>query len=218
MKHAQYYWPAPVEERSSGQILIGIDVGQQRDPSAICVVESEDRLVGSRKLAHYLVRHLDRLPIGTSFLEVARRASAVAIGVRKWTTATPAIFIKATGMGQPLIDLFKDEEGMSWITPVYFTYGDQRSKEGGKVRLGKAYLVSRLRTLLQTGRLHLPSTSEAEILREELLDFEVEVDEKANERYGAFRVGKHDDLVTALGLAVQEDPGRAGSEPLDFLY
>jgi hypothetical protein len=30
------------------------------------------------------------------------------------------------------------------------------------------------------------------------------VSEDANDRYGAFKVGSHDDLVTALGLAVQE--------------
>ncbi len=28
---------------------------------------------------------------------------------------------------------------------------------------------------------------------------------RANDRYRAFRVGTHDDLVTALGLAVQEE-------------
>jgi hypothetical protein len=37
------------------------------------------------------------------------------------------------------------------------------------------------------------------------MNFEIRVDEKANDRYGAFRVGTHDDLVTALGLAVQVD-------------
>jgi hypothetical protein len=40
----------------------------------------------------------------------------------------------------------------------------------------------------------------------ELLDYEIRIDDNARERYGAFRVGTHDDLVTALGLAVQEDP------------
>lgn len=55
------------------------------------------------------------------------------------------------------------------------------------------------------GRLHLPRTAEAETLAEELLDYEIRVDQDANDRYGAFRVGAHDDLVTALGLAVQLD-------------
>jgi hypothetical protein len=34
------------------------------------------------------------------------------------------------------------------------------------------------------------------------------VSEDANEKFGAFKVGTHDDLVTALGLAVLEDPIR----------
>jgi hypothetical protein len=75
-----------------------------------------------------------------------------------------------------------------------------------EVQLGKAYLVSRLQTLLQSGRLHLPRTAEAETLARELLEFEIRVERDANDRYGAFRVGTHDDLVTALGLAVQRDP------------
>ena len=41
----------------------------------------------------------------------------------------------------------------------------------------------------------------------ELLDYEIRVTEDANDHYGAFRVGAHDDLVTALGLATQEDRG-----------
>lgn len=74
-----------------------------------------------------------------------------------------------------------------------------------EVSLGKAFLVSRLQALLQTRRLHLPRSPEAEALAQELLDYEIRVDENANDRYGAFRVGTHDDLVTALGLAVQSD-------------
>jgi hypothetical protein len=42
----------------------------------------------------------------------------------------------------------------------------------------------------------------------EPLDYEIRVSEDANERYGAFKVGSHDDLITALGLAVQQDPKR----------
>jgi hypothetical protein len=70
------------------------------------------------------------------------------------------------------------------------------------VSLGKALLVSRLQVLLQTRRVHLPRTAEAETLARELLDYEIHVDEQANDRYGAFRVGSHDDMVTSLGLAV----------------
>lgn len=65
-------------------------------------------------------------------------------------------------------------------------------------------------TRLQTTGVHLPESEEARILAEELMEYEVKVSEDANDRYGAFRVGTQDDLVTALGLALQDDgPRRA---------
>jgi len=91
------------------------------------------------------------------------------------------------------------------VYAVYFNHGDRRLEVSrNEIRLGKAWLVSRLQALLQTGRLHLPRTPEAEALAVELLDYEIRVDSDANDRYGAFKVGTHDDLVTALGLAVQD--------------
>ena len=49
-------------------------------------------------------------------------------------------------------------------------------------------------------------TLDAEAMFQELLDYEIQGDERANDRYGAFKVGTHDDLVTALGLAVLQTP------------
>ena len=42
------------------------------------------------------------------------------------------------------------------------------------------------------------------MLAEKLNHYEIRIDVDANERYGAFRVGTKDDLVTALGMAVQD--------------
>src|SRR5207249_8948868 len=65
--------------------------------------------------------------------------------------------------------------------------------------------------LFQGERLHLPpGHPEAQTMTDELLDYEIRVDKNANDTYGAFRVGTHDDLVTALGLATQEDGNRLG--------
>lgn len=70
--------------------------------------------------------------------------------------------------------------------------------------MGKAFLVTRFQALVRTNRVHLPPSAEERILVEELLGHEMRLSEDANGRYGAFRVGTHDDLVTALGLAVQD--------------
>jgi hypothetical protein len=187
-------------------LAIGVDIGQKRDPTAICVVECEGRLVNGRKETHYLVRHLDRLPLGTPYPKVAEEVARITASVRLKSGASPAVYVDATGVGQPVLDLIGAAGVTSRLYGVYFTHGDRRTEDGHKVILGKAYLVSRLQTLLQSGRIHLPRTAEAEVLAEELLNYEIRVDENANDRYGAFRVGTHDDLVTALGLAVNSEP------------
>lgn len=41
------------------EIVIGVDIGQKRDPTAVCVAEAKDR----EDAQHYLIRHLERLPL-----------------------------------------------------------------------------------------------------------------------------------------------------------
>ena len=135
---------------------------------------------------------------------MAKRIAEVAQGVIARAKEEPWVYVDATGVGQPIVDLLREQ--YPYVTPVYFFHGDRRLIDSAGVKLGKAWLVSHLQALLQTGRIHLPNTPEARVLAEELLDYEIRVDENANDKYGAFRVGTHDDLVTALGLAVQRSP------------
>ena len=186
--------------------VVGIDIGQKRDPTAIAVVEPEDRREGiGQSRQHYVVRHLERLPLGTLYPAVAQRIRRLIWRLEQRCEASPEVYVDATGVGAPVVDLLREATPHADISAVFFTHGDQRSEDSSGIKLGKAYLVSRLQTLLQTHRLHLPRTSEAWALAQELQDYEIRVDENANDRYGAFRVGTHDDLVTALGLAVQSE-------------
>lgn len=198
-----------------GIVTIGADIGQKRDPTAIAVAELEWRTVDGRSRDHHLIRHLERLPLGTPYPEVAARLNAVATALRQRRTGgagggaggsggtLAALYVDATGVGQPVVDLLT-VRGVR-TRAVYFTHGDRRvTQDNGSVSLGKAWLVSRLQALLQTGRILLPHTDEARALAKELQDYEIRVSEQANDTYGAFKVGTHDDLVTALGLAVQE--------------
>jgi hypothetical protein len=193
-------------------VFIGVDIGQKRDPTAICVAETERRQVESRSEIHFVVRHLERLPLGTPYPRVAERIAEISGRVRKTANATPTVYMDATGVGQPIVDVVQERLPGGWVVPVYFTHGDRRSEprkpREGHITLGKAHMVSRLQALLETSRLHLPRTPEAETLNEELQNYEIRVDENAHDRYGAFRTGTHDDLVTALGLAVQTSPAR----------
>lgn len=190
---------------------IGVDIGKKRDPTAICVAGLEHRDRGHDYEIHYIVRYLDRLPLGTPYPDVVRRVGRVADGVARRTGEAPRIYVDATGVGTPVVDLLRDGTPYAAsVIAVYFTHGDRRTQEQAgqyfQIKLGKAFLVSRLQALLQTNRIHLPSSPEAKALAAELLVYEIRVDENANDRYGAFRVGTHDDLVTALGLAVHSEP------------
>jgi len=190
--------------------VIGIDIGQKRDPTALAVVEGEYRSGPAASLeSHFAVRFLERLPLGTPYPEVAHRLAEICQRVTRRSHHRPRVFVDATGVGQPIVDLLRDStRHTARIWAVTFTHGDRRTtdRKERKVTLGKALLVCRLQSLLEGRRLHLPSTPEALALVGELLDYEIRIDDNARERYGAFRVGTHDDLVTALGLAVQEDP------------
>lgn len=209
--------PSSAAHRGAGRLLsvIGIDIGQKRDPTAICVAEvdrrriEEDPNAKGRKEAHYLVRYLQRLALGISYPMIADRLSEICQRVAEQSGRSPVIYVDATGVGAPVVDALRSiVSSKSRLWAVHISHGDQRKEERSerRVTLGKALLVSRLQVLLQYKRLHLPDTAEARALAQELLDYEIRVDDNAHERFGAFRVGTHDDLVTALGLAAQKEP------------
>lgn len=192
--------------------IIGVEIGQKRQASAIAVVEMESRPEGetwpSRERNHWIVRHLESLPPGTTYPGLARRLAEVCDSILGAEDRKPMVYANATGLGTPVIDLLKAEASQARkITAVHFNHGDRRSEEPLEkvVILGKGYLVSRLQTLLQADLLHLTRTPAANTLARELGEYEIRIAEDANERYGAFRVGTQDHLVNALGLAVQID-------------
>jgi hypothetical protein len=207
---------------------LGVDVGKTQDPTAVALAEQiwrprategEGAYEGDASPAfvdHYYIRHLERLELGTDYPEIVRTLAQIWRSVRqrlvdqnvgsgqgKPEVPGLKVYVDATGVGLPVVDMLK-EAGVP-VIPVYFTHGDRRTEQkdpSGQnyVMLGKAFLVSRMQALLQTNRIHLPKTQEARQLAKELMDYEIKVDTAANDKYGAFKVGTHDDLVTALGL------------------
>lgn len=166
---------------------------------------------------YYEARHIERLRLGTGYPQVAERIAQVATSP-VLGGARILLAVDVTGVGQPVYEMVRDAvsvlsggKGTSStpgirMRPITFTHGDRYDRAAG--RLGKAYLVSRLQALLQTGCIKLPPRhTEAQQMARELKDYEIRVDSAtANDTYGAFKVGTHDDLATALGLAVLDDP------------
>lgn len=217
-----------------GAVAIGLDVGQKVDPTAICVAEVMQRATGRilhdatwhtpgmtqcgpyctvEQESRFIVRFLERLTLGTSYPDVAARLAEIVQGLRARGIDGPELRIDSTGVGAPVVDIMRValRSEQVRIVAVTFTHGDRYERDGLVARLGKAFLVSRLQALLQTARIDLPETAEARALARELQTYEIRIDQDANDKYGAFKVGSHDDLVTALGLAVIEEPYRSSA-------
>lgn len=186
-------------------ILIGVKPGQVHEFSGLCAAEKEERSENGEEQVHFTVRYLERVPPRTPYRALAERSGDLVLGALKRRTYCSRLYVDVTGRGKPLVETFKRHSHGVKIVPVYFTHGDRREADWQQVRLGKGLLVARLQLLLQSGQLHLPRTPDAETLAEELQEYDIRVDEHANERYGAFPVGTRDELVTAVGLAVQDD-------------
>lgn len=222
-------------------IHIGLDLGQQQDPSAIAVMEVSERPTGrvyevnGRRYAIpesvYRTQHMARLDLGTAYKDVAAKVGELVGALWEWEHGlrerglllpvdpqiTWDIWADATGVGRPVMEMIGDvlqssaKTDRAQLHPVVFTHGDRYARggyEGDGNVLGKGYLVSRLQVLFQDKRIVLPAGHpELQAMRNELQVYEIKVDENANDKYGAFRVGTHDDLVTSLGLACIEEPG-----------
>ncbi len=196
-----------------GLVRIGVDVGQLHDPTAICVAAEELHDVqtpeGTRPESVYVVRWIERLPLGTSYPAVAMRIAEV---VGRVSEAQPSaslwLVLDSTGVGRPVVDIVREALGSRSVRIAAATFTATDRVEGGlrspEIRVGKAWMVSRMQVLLQSGRIHLPDTSEVKALVRELLDYDLKVTDSASFMAGAFKTGSHDDMVTALGLSVLE--------------
>lgn len=204
----------PARDPGPSIVRLGCDVGQRQDHSALVVTEEERRL----DLPHYLARSIERLPLGTSYPHVVDRISEVMATLerRAQPRLGPRLFrveliLDATGVGLPIADMLRERD----LDPklVLFTGSDTVNQQPqGVVTVGKAWMVSRMQVLLQSGRLHLPRTVEAGILAKELMDYRIDVSDRGHASFNA-KSGAHDDLVIALGLAcgIERTSGRATS-------
>ena len=105
--------------------VVGVDLGQARDFSTIVIneVNFAERThfqqaefqpvpgVASReKLTHHRLRHVERIPLGTSYPDVLARVASVMERVPPMPRP-PALVMDATGCGRPVMDLAGSQAG-----------------------------------------------------------------------------------------------------------
>lgn len=216
--------------------VIGVDLGQAADYTAIVVVKPQifpvirtDTTYGDRVTRHrpvfrlpngtetpkhppvvYAVNYIERLTLGTRYTEVVEELKKVRAEVPCSTLA-----VDATGVGRAVIDLIVGA-GLS-CTAITITGGDAVTSMGSEHRVPKRDLVGCAQVLFQNRRLSISRKLPlSEVLVSELLNFKVKIDTRtAHDSYGAWREGVHDDLVLALCIAlwVAQRSSHVPSEP-----
>jgi hypothetical protein len=178
----------------------GLDLGQAKDYSALAIAETE----GQTKDRVYLIRHLQRWALQTSYPTICADTTSM---LKREPLISARLIADATGVGRPVVDLLKQGFSSRRLHAVSITGGNTENKEeqpDGSTywNVPKRILVSTIQVLLQTQRLKIaPELAEAPTLARELQNFQVKITDSAQDTYGAWREGAHDDLVLAVALA-----------------
>ena len=173
--------------------IIGVDLGQTNDYTAIIVIEP----AGACLLQ---VRLLERMR--APYPQVVERLQSINRNLP--SRAGNAMIVDITGVGLPVYDfLFK--AGLRPIGCLIHggdraTFDEDRKKP--IARVPKRDLVSTVQILLENRRLKIADLPLREVLLAELSHFKVKIDpQTSHDSYSAWRERDHDDLVLALALA-----------------
>jgi len=205
--------------------LVGVDLGQARDYTAITITERGHRLVGDpynadtrdrrgrptvearqRVEPEYQCRHLERLPLGMPYPDQVKRI----IKLTKRLGGSPLIIADQTGVGRAVVDLLVTELGEAiegtdlepTVVRIGITGGAAVSRILGGFSVPKVDLVGAPLVLMQNDRLHVAESLKLQpTLVKELLNFRRKINiNTSNATYEAWREGDHDDLVLSLAL------------------
>lgn len=210
-------WPQfPI--RAVNRWILAADLGQSFDPTALCVLnhrvvpgewKSDDnaRQWCQERSEHFDCRHLERIPLGTSYPAVVQHVASML--TRPPLNAGCTLVIDETGVGRAVGDIF-DSAGLA-PKRITITSGAEVSQHDARTwHVPKGVLISGLDARLHTGELKIAAgLSDAGALAEELKDFQRKVRDAGRATYAA-RTGAHDDLVLAVALALWWATARVG--------
>jgi hypothetical protein len=176
---------------------VGVDLGQSQDFTAITVLERTDTVVdGASKERRYAVRHLQRVKLGTGYVEIVEIVKRLMKALpRAFQQPGPRLIVDHGGPGRPVSDLM--------TTCVSITGAkEEGSGESSNFTVPKRNLVSALKILFESGKIKIARDLPfAEDFIRELLEFRVKISNAGHDSYEAVRAATHDDLVISVALA-----------------
>ncbi len=181
--------------------FVGLDLGQSQDFSALCVMaRTGDDRANYQFACTYLHRWKLRTPYPVIVGDTVRLMNKLELQTGR---GRPTLAVDATGVGAPVIDLFKRENHSSHLQPIRIVGGSNVSRENGVTRVPKRNLISLAQIALQNRTLKIASQlPEADTLVKELMNYRVKISDAGNDTYSAQRETDHDDLVLCMCLAL----------------
>jgi len=189
---------------------MAVDLGQSQDYTAISVCRFTRTPLDSHTVNHqtrnttqnlddkFDIVHLERLALGTPYPNVV--AYVKELLQRRPLDQGCSLVIDDGGVGRAVGDLF-EAAGLR-LERVVITAGFDVTREKQRWHVPKTELIAALDAGLHTGELRFAEDLLAsEALRAELIDFRRSVTAAGRATYAA-RVGRHDDLILAVSLAM----------------
>jgi Terminase RNaseH-like domain len=195
---------------AASRYLVGIDVGQTTDPSAVLVLEHDIY----QKNPIYLVRAAHRYPLGTRFTELA--ADILDRFTKPpFNDRNTMIAIDATGVGLPVVELIKANPRLWQVYAITITGATAVGGSGYTRTVPKRDLITTAAVLFQQQRIRIAAgLPDTPALIHELLNFRVKTSDSGHKTYEAAGSREHDDLVLALSLALWTAEQRPASIPM----
>ncbi len=180
------------------RLLLGLDLGQAQDYSALVALKETGHDDQGRKL--WAIPLLKRWQLGTSYPAIVADVGAIA---EKLTMPTggpegpprkrdmPELVVDATGVGRAVVDIFKAGGLLAkQLVAVTITGGHTVGQEAGAFTVPKKDLVAAIQSVLQQRRLKVARTlTEAATLTKELQTFKVKITTAANETFECLTAG-----------------------------
>lgn len=194
-----------IEESSTLQKnIIGVDLGQAQDYTAICVLEQRQQGIDNKKHI-YLVRYLERVPLGTPYPHILRKVMQIydrLCVLSSTTNKKPVLVLDVTGVGRPIFDIFTQAKLSPVGISIHGGNSVTKDEKSNIYNVPKRDLAGVLQVLYQNARIKVSSKlKDAQTLNNELLNFKVKINIGGHDSYEAWRESVHDDLVLAVACA-----------------